>query len=162
MARLTREMRDLLDRMRLGYVATVGADGRPNLSPKGTLVAWDDEHLVFADIASPRTIENLRARPAYAANVVDPFARRGFRFDGEGRVIDPGPELEPFLARFDGLGVVRVRERVRSAALLRVDRVRPLRSPAYDTGATEEALTRHWLDYYTGRRPGPPERLDLE
>ena len=162
MGRITPEMRALVERMRLGYVATVGADGRPNLSPKGTLVVWDDDHLVFADIASPRTLENLRARPAYAANVVDPFSRRGFRFDGEGRVVDPGPELEPFYEFFGRLGVVRVRERVRAAALLRVDRARPVISPAYDTGAREEELRRHWLDYYGGRRAEPPERLDLE
>lgn len=159
---LTEEMRRLVDRMHLGYVATVGADGRPNLSPKGTLAVWDDDRLVFADLASPRTVENLRTRPAFEANVVDPFARRGFRFRGRGAVVDPGPELEPFLPFFARFGVVRARERVHAVVLLRVEEARPLLSPAYDTGATEEELRRHWLDYYSGRVSEPPEQLDLE
>jgi hypothetical protein len=33
---LTREMKQVLDEQRLGFVATVGPDGTPNLSPKGT------------------------------------------------------------------------------------------------------------------------------
>jgi predicted pyridoxine 5'-phosphate oxidase superfamily flavin-nucleotide-binding protein len=43
----------------LGFVATVTPDGRPNLSPKGTTTVWDEHHLMFADIASPGTVENL-------------------------------------------------------------------------------------------------------
>jgi hypothetical protein len=35
----------------------VTAEGRPNLSPKGTTTLWDEEHLMFADLASPATIE---------------------------------------------------------------------------------------------------------
>ena len=162
MAALTGEMRRLVDRIRLGFVASVGPDGTPNLSPKGTLAVWDDDHLVFADLASPRTVGNLRERPAYEANVVDPFTRRGFRFRGTARVVDPGPDLEPFLPFFARLGVVRVEERIHAVVLLRVERARPLVSPAYDTGATEDALRRHWLDYYSGRVLEDPESLDLE
>ncbi len=162
MGALTEEMRRLVDRMHLGYVASEGPDGAPNLSPKGTLAVWDDDHLVFADLASPRTVENLRRRPAYEANVVDPFSRRGFRFRGTARVIDPGPDLEPFLVFFARFGVVRAHERVRTAVLLAVERARPVVSPAYDTGATEESLRRHWLDYYSGRGREAPESLDLE
>ncbi|MBK9940713.1 MAG: pyridoxamine 5'-phosphate oxidase family protein [Kouleothrix sp.] len=44
---LTPEMKRLLDEQRLGFVATVCPDGTPNLSPKGTTIVWDDDHLVF-------------------------------------------------------------------------------------------------------------------
>lgn len=91
---ITPGMRALVDRQRLGFVATVNADGTPNLSPKGTVVVWDDEHLIWADIRSPRTIRNLRERPATEIDVVDPLTRKGFRFRGTCRVIDDGPELE--------------------------------------------------------------------
>lgn len=50
---LTAEMRLMLDEQQLGFVATVCPDGTPNLSRKGTTTAWDDDHLVFADICSP-------------------------------------------------------------------------------------------------------------
>jgi Pyridoxamine 5'-phosphate oxidase len=49
---------------------------------KGTTRVWDDEHLVFCDLMSPRTVENLRTNRAVEVNVVDPIARRGYRFKG--------------------------------------------------------------------------------
>ena len=59
---LTPEMQRLVLDQRLGFVATVTPDGRPNLSPKGTTVVLDDRHLMFADIASPGTVDALSAR----------------------------------------------------------------------------------------------------
>jgi predicted pyridoxine 5'-phosphate oxidase superfamily flavin-nucleotide-binding protein len=48
--RLTDEMKEIVERLRLCYVATVTPDGKPNLSPKGSLKVWDDETVVFAEI----------------------------------------------------------------------------------------------------------------
>jgi len=46
---LTDDMQRVVER-ELGFVATVRPDGSPNLSPKGTIAVWDDDHLVFADL----------------------------------------------------------------------------------------------------------------
>jgi predicted pyridoxine 5'-phosphate oxidase superfamily flavin-nucleotide-binding protein len=40
---LTDDMRWMVDEQQLGFIATVCPDGTPNLSPKGTTAAWDDE-----------------------------------------------------------------------------------------------------------------------
>ena len=37
MAKLSEEMKTLVERQRLGFVATVCPDGTPNVSPKGTV-----------------------------------------------------------------------------------------------------------------------------
>ena len=79
---LTDDMRRMVDEQQLGFIATVCPDGTPNLSPKGTTAAWDDEHLVFADICSPGTIANLRHNPVLEINVVDRLLRKGYRFKG--------------------------------------------------------------------------------
>jgi predicted pyridoxine 5'-phosphate oxidase superfamily flavin-nucleotide-binding protein len=71
-AKLTADMKRVVVEQRLAFVATVCPDGTPNLSPKGTISVWDDDHLVFADIRSPGTITNLRKNPAVEINVVDP------------------------------------------------------------------------------------------
>ena len=60
MSTLTPDMKRVVEEQRLGFVATVCPDGTPNLSPKGTIAVWDDEHLVFANIRSPGTLANLR------------------------------------------------------------------------------------------------------
>ena len=80
--KLTADMQRVLNEQRLGFVASVGEDGTPNLSPKGTTAVWDDEQIVFADIRSPGTIANLRHHPVVEINVVDPVSRKGYRFKG--------------------------------------------------------------------------------
>jgi uncharacterized protein len=79
---LTDDMKRLVLEQKLGFAATVCADGTPNLSPKGTATVWDDEHLVFADICSPGTVRNLGLNPSIEINVVDQFTRKGYRFKG--------------------------------------------------------------------------------
>ena len=93
---LTEEMRRMVDDG-LGFVATVNADGTPNLSPKGTLSVWDDGRLVFADIASPNTSANLERNSAVELNVVDPLIRRGYRFAGTADVHRAGAPSKPGL-----------------------------------------------------------------
>ena len=138
-------MQRIVRAMRLGYTATVCPDGTPNLSPKGTVTVWDDECLVFADINSPGTISNMRQNPAIEINVVDPFARKGFRFKGTATIHTPDD------ARFDEL-LAFFRERgsrgaIRAVVLVRVTRALPVISPAYDDGATEAGLRDYWWAY---------------
>src|SRR3954467_10813841 len=101
---LTEEMQSLVRRIRLGYVATVCPDGTPNLSPKGTTTVWDDDHLVFADIRSPRSVKNLRQNPAVEINVVDPIVRKGYRFKGTGKVLEEGEQFDQVVAFYRRAG----------------------------------------------------------
>ena len=146
---LTEEMQRLVRRIRLGYVATVGLDGTPNLSPKGTTTVWDDDHLVFADIRSPNTVANVRHNPVVEINVVDPFLRKGYRFKGRAQVLTEGDLYEQIIAFYEERGSPR--ERIRSVVLVTVERARPLISPAYDLGASEDEVRRRWESYYTSQ-----------
>jgi uncharacterized protein len=143
--KLTDDMQRVVLEQRLGFHATVCPDGTPNLSPKGTTSVYDDEHLFFAEIRSPRTIENLRANPAIEVNVVDPIVRKGYRFKGTGRVLHDGELFDEIVAfyRRNGSG-----SPIRAVVLVRVDRALPLTSPAYDAGATEELVRERSERYY--------------
>ena len=152
---LTEAMARLVREQRLGYVATVDADGTPNLSPKGTTTVWDDDHLVFADIRSPRTVGNLRRNPAVEVNVVDPIARRGYRFKGAGEVLDAGPRFADAVAFFRRRGVTSP---IRSVVLIRVTRALPVTSPVYDGGATEGEVRARWRAYWRDLEAGAGER----
>lgn len=143
---LTDQMQRLVRAQRLGYTATVCPDGTPNLSPKGTITVWDDDHLVFADVRSPGTIRNLRQNPAIEINVVDPLSRKGFRFKGTATVHTPDdPRFAALLAFFRERGTTSP---IRAVVLVRVTRALPVTSPAYDSGATEEELRARWSAYY--------------
>src|SRR2546423_939093 len=137
MSVLTQEARRVVEGQRLGFVATVNADGTPNLSPKGTVAVLDDEHLVFADIRSPRTIENLRRNPALEINVVDPISRKGYRFRGRATLVADGPRFEEILAFYHARGSTSPIETI---VVIDVERAEPVSSPAYDQGASADKI----------------------
>jgi predicted pyridoxine 5'-phosphate oxidase superfamily flavin-nucleotide-binding protein len=142
---LDEKMKRMVGEQRLGYVATVCPDGTPNLSPKGTTMVWDDDHLMFADIRSPRTVANLRLNPSVEINVVDPILRKGYRFKGTATVLSEGELFEQALATYRRRGSTG---RIRNVVLVRVERALPLVSPAYDSEATEEEVSDRWRSYW--------------
>jgi predicted pyridoxine 5'-phosphate oxidase superfamily flavin-nucleotide-binding protein len=88
MIEITADMEAIIKQAILSFVATVNQDGTPNLSPKASLTVRNGV-LYFADIASPRTIQNLQRNPAVEINVVDIFQRRGYRFTGRALILAP-------------------------------------------------------------------------
>lgn len=142
---LTDAVRRFVREQRLAFVATVCEDGSPNLSPKGSTRALDDRHLVFADIRSPQTVRNLRHRPAVEIAVVDVCRRAGYRFKGDGRVVESGDELtraEAFL-RAEG-----VAEPFDAVVIVSVQAVSEIRSPGYDGGQTVRQIEARWQAYW--------------
>jgi len=149
---LTADMKRVVEEQRLGFVATVCPDGTPNLSPKGTTAVWDDDHLVFANIRSPGTLANLRHNANVEVNVVDPFARKGYRFKGVASVVESGALYDAAIAFYKDRGstVTAIREIV----MLRVQRAQPIDSPVYDRGFTEDEVRVRWERYYQAIRAG--------
>jgi hypothetical protein len=150
MFRLDDEMKQFVLEQRLGYHATVSADGTPNLSHKGTTSVYDARHLFFADIRSPQTTANLRLNPAIDVNVVDVFARRGYRFRGTATIHEDDEVYKRGLELLRERGYQAYESRVRAIVLIRVERAEPITSPAYDVGQTEAELVDHYIDYYVG------------
>jgi uncharacterized protein len=141
---LTDDMRRVVEEQQLGFIATVCADGTPNLSPKGTTAVWDDEHLVFADICSPGTIANLRQNPSVEINVVDNLSRKGYRFKGTATILH-GDRFEEALAFYRKRSSTTAKQHV---VLVKVERAAPLISPAYDQGQSEPQIKAHWRRYW--------------
>jgi predicted pyridoxine 5'-phosphate oxidase superfamily flavin-nucleotide-binding protein len=148
---LTAEMKRVVGEQRLGFVATVCPDGTPNLSPKGTTAVWDDDHLVFANIRSPGTLANLRQNANVEINVVDPFVRKGYRFKGVASILDSGPLYDNVVTFYKQRGVASV---IREVVLVRVRSAKPIDSPAYDLGATEDEVRARWESYWQSVRAG--------
>ena len=153
MATLCEDMKRVVREQRLGYVATVCPDGTPNLSPKGTTRVWDDDHLVFADIRSPRTIANLKQNPAVEINVVDWFTRKGYRFKGIATVIESGLLFDEIRLFYKRPGPSDATRRIQAFVLVEVQWALPLVSPAYDHDVTEDQVRTQWEDYYQQIRP---------
>src|SRR5215467_6625736 len=122
-------MKRIVRQQRLAFVATVCPDNTPNLSPKGTLAVWDDDHLVFANIRSPGNLANLRLNASVEVNVVDPFVRKGYRFKGVATILEAGPLYDQAIAFYRKLGATSP---IREVVLVRVQNANPIDSPAYD------------------------------
>ena len=141
MAVLTADMRSIVNGTMLCFAATTNADGSPNLSPKSTLRVHDDDHLLFANIASPGTLANLQRDPRIEINCIDIFARRGYRFTGRATIHSAGDPLHAALAAAVKAEVGEVIP-VHDAVLVQVVAARPILSPAYTfiPGVTEAGL----------------------
>jgi predicted pyridoxine 5'-phosphate oxidase superfamily flavin-nucleotide-binding protein len=90
MVKLTEEAKKAIGEIRPSLVATASKTGKPNVSAKGSLRVLDDEHVFFADIASPRTIANLKENPQVAIICLDAPSRKGVRIWGKGEVLNSG------------------------------------------------------------------------
>ena len=148
---LTDEMKLALAEQRLIFAATVCPDGTPNLSPKGTIMVWDDDHILFTDLASPGTMRNLAHNPSIEINTLDVFARKGYRFKGT-VAVHAGDELEKAVKermRNGPSNVTGLADSVRAVVLIRVEQALPLVSPGYWGGATEADMRRNWEDYWS-------------
>jgi predicted pyridoxine 5'-phosphate oxidase superfamily flavin-nucleotide-binding protein len=150
--KMTPGMMQLIREQRLGFVATVNADGTPNLSPKGTFVVVDADTVAFGEIRSPGTLRNLAERPKVEVNFVDPFTRRGCRLFGVAQAVQKGEpgydNLLPLFADHGGLVL-----RMRAVILIAVTRALPLASPAYDDDASEDELRRAWTNRFRALQP---------
>ena len=145
MVLITSEIKSFLDLHKLGYVATVTEDGLPNLSPKGTLIGWDENTLAFADIRSPGTMKNLQSNPNVEINAVDPLSRKGYLFSGKARVLNEGNQYDEILSFYRDKGI---KSPIRSVVLVDVSKVSKVTSPLYDMGMSEDEIRAKWKKHF--------------
>jgi predicted pyridoxine 5'-phosphate oxidase superfamily flavin-nucleotide-binding protein len=141
---LTEDMRAVIEGQRLCFAATVTPEGRPHLSPKGTIRVWDPHHLFFCDIASPGTRANLERNPWIELNVVDGLSRRGYRFLGRASLHRGDAiyrEAVARIAREEGTEYP-----VEAVVLIAVERALPIHSPGYDHVSDERAMRAMWRE----------------
>ena len=136
-------MKRVVREQSLGFVASVCLDGTPNLSPKGTLSVWDDDSLIFADLASPETVANILANPVVEVNVVDPLSRKGYRFKGRASVHHTGPLFDEAVRFFEVHGVDR--GRIQGVVVVLVQRAVAVLSPAYARGMSEAEIVEQFV-----------------
>ena len=145
MTKFDDEIRHFVNFQKLGYVATISSDGSPNLSPKGTIAILDDTRLVFANIRSPQTIENLTKNPSIEINVIDPFSRMGYRFKGMANILSDGDDFKKILDYFEKKGI---KSKISDIIVVDVKSFSKVTSPSYDLGFKKDDLVEKWKQYY--------------
>ncbi len=75
---------------KIGWVGTASADGMPNIAIKGSLRVLDDGHLLFADLFSRKTRQNLEQNPKVAVMVADAETHEGYILKGTAELLAAG------------------------------------------------------------------------
>ena len=127
-----------IEMWRLGFVASVTAGGRPNVSPKGTFIVLDEQPIAFGEIRSPQTLTNIQNNPELEINFVDQFTRKGVRIRGSAELVRRDTDafnqiINEWISIWGDLA-----ERINVIVKIPVDQVKPLTTPPYDDGATED------------------------
>ena len=120
MAKITQEMKEVIEKTRGWAFATSTKDGVPNVVPIHFVKLISDDEILFVDVFMKKTLENIKNNPSVALSVWDWDAkpRRGYQFKGEARIETSGklfeegvkvvkainPELEP-----KGVVIVKVK-----------------------------------------------------
>jgi len=120
MAKITQEMKEVIEKTRGWAFATSTKDGVPNVVPIHFVKLISDDEILFVDVFMKKTLENIKNNPNVALSVWDWDAkpRRGYQFKGEARIETSGklfeegvkvvkainPELEP-----KGVVIVKVK-----------------------------------------------------
>ena len=130
MAVLDTEVQAAIAASVLCWLATIGRDGAPNVSPKEIFCAVGEDRLAIADIASPNSVANIRANPQVCVSFVDVFRQKGFKLNGTAQLIgrrDPAfEEAAASLLRLAGPAFP-----VRHAILVTVRKAVRIIAPSY-------------------------------
>lgn len=130
MSLLNEPVRDAARRSVLCWLATVDAEGQPNVSPKEIWSVADDEHVVVAHIASPLSARNIGQQPLVCLSFVDVFVQKGFKLKGAAHEVCAD---DPAFARWAEplLAMVGQRFVIQSVLVIRVTSVTPILAPSY-------------------------------
>ncbi len=130
MSLLNPAVREAARRSVLCWLATVDADGQPNVSPKEVWAIVDDEHVVVAHIASPLSARNIAQQPLVCLSFVDVFVQKGFKLKGNAHAVCAD---EPAFSHWAAplLAMVGQRFVIQSVIVIRITSVAPIVAPSY-------------------------------
>lgn len=105
-------------------IGTASSAGIPDLSLRGSMMAWDTEHLAFWERSRNESLANLEENPNICVFYRNPATRLGWRFWGVAEIIKEGDLRQQIMDRVVDFELAVDPERQGYAVLIRVDRVR--------------------------------------
>tara|TARA_B110000967_G_C18890089_1_gene566737 strand:- start:559 stop:1011 length:453 start_codon:yes stop_codon:yes gene_type:complete len=84
---LTKEIKDSIDRSVLCWLATISVDGVPNVSPKEIYNYFETNNIIIANIASPKTVRNIKQNENVCISFIDILVQKGFQIKGKAEII---------------------------------------------------------------------------
>ena len=154
-ARINDAMRTDMDNAVLCWLATVGTDGVPNVTPKEIFAPHGEDTILIADIASTNSVRNISVHPKVCVSFIDVFRQKGFKVVGTARLVAPDEEefealSAPLLVLTDGTFPIR------HVIAVGVEKVSRIWAPSYGLFPERSEAERMDAAYRTyGVRPEP-------
>lgn len=126
----TDEIKQSLKESVLCWLATVSADGVPNVSPKEMFVPYGDDCILIANIASPKSVANIEINSAVCVSFVEVFKQKGFKLTGNATLVKPSDvEFETLKTELYSLGGEGFK--IISVIKIKVTQTEPIVAPSY-------------------------------
>jgi uncharacterized protein len=87
---ITTDIAHAIDQSVLCWLATISADGFPNVSPKEAFLHDGEGKILVANIASPVTVRNIERDSRICVSFVNIFIQKRYKITGNATVLKPG------------------------------------------------------------------------
>jgi len=104
MARITEEMKRVIEEAKVFAVATASEDGEPNVVPIAFGKVLGEDEILLVDNFMNKTMENLKTNSRAAVSVWKAGDSKGYQFKGDVRIETSGRNFE------DGVKMVKAEE----------------------------------------------------
>ena len=96
MAKITQEMKEVIEKTRGWAFATATKEGIPNVVTIHFTKILSDDEIMFVDIFMKKTVDNIKQNPQVALTVWDwdVKPRKGYQFKGQARIETSGKLFE--------------------------------------------------------------------
>jgi len=85
--KLTKEIKESIDKSVLCWLATVSNENVPNVSPKEIFNYYERDIIIVANIASPQTVRNIKQNSNVCISFIDILVQKGFQIKGSAEII---------------------------------------------------------------------------
>lgn len=85
---LSSDAKQCIEKSVLCWLATTDKDLQPNVSPKEVFTYENEDTLLIAHIASPKSISNIHSCPQVCVSFIDIFVQKGYKINGKAEIID--------------------------------------------------------------------------
>lgn len=85
--KLTKEIKESIDKSVLCWLATASTESIPNVSPKEIFTYYGIDAIIIANIASPQTVRNIKQNQNVCVSFIDILVQKGFQIKGVAEII---------------------------------------------------------------------------
>lgn len=127
---LTPDIKTSIDQSILCWLATASKENIPNVSPKEIFQYYQSDKIIIANIASPRTVKNIKENKNVCISFIDILVQKGFQIKGSAEIIE---EIHPEFVAMEKvlLEMTGGNFPFKTITEITVEKVKPILAPRY-------------------------------